>query len=54
LLRRGAKRLKPYGPTHMGVPVGEISDFASATADRIERDGTDAPVTVPPISRENA
>jgi len=38
----------------MGVPVGEISDFASATADRIERDGTDAPVTVPPISRENA
>lgn len=51
LLRRGAKRLKPYGATHMGVPVGKISDFASATADRIEREGTDAPVEVPPIER---
>jgi hypothetical protein len=38
----------------MGVPVREISEFASATADRIEREGADAPVEVPPISRENA
>jgi hypothetical protein len=52
LLRRGAKRLKQYGTTHMGVPVGEISDFASATADRIEREGTDVPVEVPPIKKE--
>src|SRR5213593_2730625 len=39
LLRRGAKRLGHYGETHMGVPVREIAEFASYTADRIERDG---------------
>ena len=52
LLRRGAKRLKPYGERHMGVPATAIAGFASDAADRIERDGTDAPLDVPAIVRE--
>jgi predicted metal-dependent hydrolase len=54
LLRRGAKRLSGYGTTHMGVPVGEISKFAADAADRVEREGVEAPIEVPPITKEDA
>jgi predicted metal-dependent hydrolase len=51
LLRRGAKRLKPYGETHMGIHIGEISAFAADAADRVEREGVDASIDVPTISK---
>jgi uncharacterized protein len=54
LLRRGARRLKGYGDRHMGVPVREIAAFASDAADRIEREGIDAPVEVPAITRDGS
>ena len=54
LLRRGARRLKPYGDEHMGIPTGEIASFASDAADRIEREGVDAPIEAPTIIRESA
>jgi uncharacterized protein len=53
LLRRGARRLQHYGETHMGIPVAALADFGFAAADRIERDGVDSPIEVPPIVREN-
>jgi uncharacterized protein len=54
LLRRGARRLSHYGETHMGVPVGEISTFAADAADRVERDGVEAPIDVPRITKDGA
>jgi uncharacterized protein len=51
LLRRGAKRLSGYGTTHMGLPVAEISAFAADAADRVERDGVEAPIDVPTIEK---
>ena len=54
LLRRGGRRLQSYGDTHMGVPVGALSRFAFETADRIERNGVDAPIEVPTIARADA
>jgi hypothetical protein len=54
LLRRGAKKLKRYGEAHFGVPVARIARYADATADLIERDGTDAPIETLTIEREPA
>jgi hypothetical protein len=54
LLRRGARRLGHYGETHMGVPVGMISTFAADAADRVERDGVDAPIEIPSITKVGA
>src|SRR5207249_517674 len=54
LLRRGAQRLAGYGERHMGVPVGRVAAFASDAAERIERDGIEAPVEPPVIERESA
>jgi uncharacterized protein len=54
LLRRGAKRLKSYGDVHMGVPVGTISAFAADAADRVERDGVEAPIDVPAITKASS
>jgi hypothetical protein len=54
LLRRGAKKLRKYGDRHMGVPAADVASFAEHAADRIERDGTDATIEVPPIVREDA
>ncbi len=54
LLRRGGRRLQGYGEKHMGLPVGEIARFAFETADRVEREGVDAPVEVPTFVREGA
>jgi predicted metal-dependent hydrolase len=54
LLQRGAEKLAKYGTKHMGLAVDKISRFASDAADRIERDGVDAPIDVPPITKEDA
>ncbi len=54
LLRRGAKRLRGYGEKHMGLRVGEIATFAAEAADRIERDGVEAAIEVPPITKDDA
>ena len=54
LLRRGSKRLSRYGETYRRVPVRRIAAFAASAADRVEREGVDAPVDVPPITIENA
>jgi len=51
LLRRGARRLSGYGDRYKGVPAAEIAAFAADAADRIERDGLDAPVEAPTIVR---
>ena len=52
LLRRGAKRLRGYGDTHMGLRVAEIAAFASDAADRIEREGVGAEIDVPAITKD--
>ena len=54
LLRRGAQKLAKYGDTHMGLRAAEISRFASDAADRVERDGVEAAIEVPPITTEEA
>jgi predicted metal-dependent hydrolase len=51
LLRRGARRLGGYGETHMGLPVRAISKFAADAADRVEKEGVEAPIEVPPIAK---
>lgn len=54
LLQRGADKLAKYGTKYMGVAVDQISRFASNAADRIEREGVEAPIDVPPITKEDA
>jgi len=54
LLRRGSKRLKGYGDRHMGLAVGMLAEFASDVADRVEREGTDAPIDVPRIGTDGS
>jgi len=54
LLRRGARRLGGYGETHMGLPVGAISKFAADAADRVEKEGVEAPIDVPPIEKADS
>jgi hypothetical protein len=53
LLRRGARRLSGYGERFKGVPAGALAAFAADAADRIERDGLEAPVDPPTIERED-
>ena len=38
----------------MGVPAEAVATFADQAAERVERDGADAPLEVPPIVRERA
>jgi hypothetical protein len=54
LLRRGARRLQGYGEKHMGLRTGDIASFAADAAERIERDGVEAPIDVPTITQEDA
>jgi len=54
LLSRGALKLRKYGDVHMGVPAARIAAFAEEAADRVERDGVEAPLEIPTIERENA
>lgn len=51
LLRRGARRLAPYGEVFRGIPTGRIARFAADAAARIEREGLGAPVEPPMIER---
>ncbi|MEX2555124.1 MAG: DUF309 domain-containing protein [Actinomycetota bacterium] len=51
LLRRGARRLRPYGASHMGVSVAPLVAFADDAADRIESEGLDAKVEPPTVKR---
>ena len=51
LLRRGARRLRPYGEAHMGVSVAPLVAFADDAADRIENEGIDAKVDPPKVER---
>ena len=51
LLRRGARRLRPYGDEHMGVAVAPLVAFAEDAADRIEKDGVAASVDAPKVER---
>lgn len=51
LLRRGAKRLRPYGEEHEGVPAAAISAYAERTAKTIEQHGVAAPIEVTAIAR---
>lgn len=51
LLRRGARRLRPYGEVHMGVVVAPLVAFADDAADRIERDGAEVPIDAPTVER---
>lgn len=49
LLRRGAKRLGPYGTTFKGIPVSELASAALAAADAIEATGTEAAFDFPTL-----
>ncbi len=51
LLRRAAKRLRPYREEHMGVALGPLVAFAEHAAERIEKDGTDVELDVPGVER---
>lgn len=51
LLRRGAKRLRTYGPEHMGVAIASLAEFADRAADRIEDDGVEAALETPIVER---
>lgn len=51
LLRRGARRLRPYGAEHMGVSVAPLVAFADDAADRIESEGIQAKVEPPQVER---
>lgn len=51
LLERGARRLRGYDPLHNGVRCAEVAAFAEGAARAIARDGLDAPLDVPPITR---
>jgi predicted metal-dependent hydrolase len=51
LLRRGAKRLRPYGDEYLGVVLPPLVAFAEHAADRIENEGTDAELDVPAVER---
>jgi uncharacterized protein len=51
LLRRGARRLRPYGASHMGVSVAPLVVFADDAADRIESEGLEAKVEPPKVER---
>lgn len=53
LLRRAAKKLRTYGDEYMGVSVAPLVTFADDAADRIESDGTDAPLDAPTVQRRN-
>jgi uncharacterized protein len=51
LLRRAARRLRPYGNEHLGVSVSPLVAFADDASDRIERDGIEAPVEPPKVEK---
>lgn len=53
LLRRGAKKLRNYGDEYMGVVLTPLVAFADDTAERIEAEGTDAPLDTPTVQRRN-
>lgn len=51
LLRRGAKRLRPYGEEYMGVDLSPLVTFAEDAAERIEKDGAGVDLAVPDVER---
>jgi hypothetical protein len=52
LLRRAARRLGAYGPSHMGVVLSPLVEYATRTAGRIERSGLTAAEDPPAVERE--
>jgi uncharacterized protein len=52
LLKRGARRLSPYGAKYKGIESGALGSFAADAAERIERGGVEAPVEPPALKRE--
>jgi len=51
LLRRGATRLEPYGEHFHGIASAGLAATAREAADAIEREGTDARITLPTLAR---
>jgi hypothetical protein len=51
LLRRGAARIEPYGEHFRGIRCGDLAAAARAAADAVERDGADAQVSFPTVTR---
>lgn len=49
LLRRGARRIEPYGRTFRGIPCETLAAAAREAADAIERDSTVESVAFPSI-----
>lgn len=50
LLRRGADRLEAYPDRYKGFPVAIVRGAARAIADRVDSDGTEAPIEVPLVT----
>lgn len=49
LLERAARKLNDYPERYKGVYVAPLAAFAADAAERIERDGVDAPIEVPTV-----
>jgi hypothetical protein len=52
LLKRGARRLSAYPDRYKGIAAGSLQSFAADAAERIERDGVEAPVEPPTLKRD--